>query len=155
MGLFGSRKVSDGTVGQVSQMVEAFFNKIRINPHQQQLQTAKGYGWWVGRGSALVYIFIQETENGPFLRIVSPLVYLPKDNLIAFYRKMLDVNSGLANCALATDKDVAILVVMRPTLGLDQEELDSLVDMLAATADDLDNQLSKEFGARVYSEQPK
>jgi hypothetical protein len=156
MGLFGTKKVSEGSVAQVTKLVENFFNKIRFNPHQQQIPSAKGYGWWIGRGSAVIYIFVQEAEGGGvYLRVVSPLVYLPKENLIAFYRKLLDINNDLVNCALATDKDVVLLVVQRPTLGLDQEELDDVVSLLAQTADSLDNELNKEFGCRVYSEQPK
>lgn len=155
MGLFGARKVSEGTVAQVTKLVENFFQKIRFNPHQQQIQSARGFGWWIGRGSAIIYIFVQESEKGGvYLRVVSPIVYLPKENLIAFYRKMLDINNDLVNCALATDKDVVLLVSQRPTLGLDQEELDDIVSTLAQTADGLDHELNKEFGCRIYSEQP-
>ena len=155
MGLFGTHKVSEGMVGQVSKLIENFFSKVRINPHQQAIPSAKGYGWWVQRGSAIVYIFIQESDQGPMLRVVSPIVYLPKENLLPFYRKLLDANNGLVNCALATDKDIVLCAVTRPTQALDQEELDSIVSMLAHAADELDNSLNKEFGCRIYSEQPR
>lgn len=155
MGFFGSDEASKGTVDEVSGLIQNFFNKIGISADQQKLQSSNGNGWWVNRGSAIIYIFVQDSQTGPFIRVVSPIVYMPTQNLLPFYRKLLDHNNNLLGCALSTDKDVVLLVTQRHTLGINQEELDELVDSLARVADALDNELATEFGARVYSEQPQ
>lgn len=155
MGFFGSDEASKGTIDEVSGLIQNFFNKIGISADQQRLQSANGNGWWVNRGSAVIYIFVQDSQTGAFIRVVSPIVYMPTQNLLPFYRKLLDSNNNLLGCGLATDKDVVLLVAQRPTLGIGQEELDALVDNLARVADTLDNELAAEFGARVYSETPQ
>ena len=155
MGFFGSDEVSKGTVDEVSGLIQNFYNKIGISADQQKLQSASGNGWWVNRGSAIIYIFVQDSQTGPFIRVVSPIVYMPPQNLLPFYRKLLDHNNNLLGCTLSTDKDVVMLVAQRHTLGISQEELDDMVDTLARVADTLDNELATEFGARIYSEQPQ
>ena len=151
MTLFGAEKASKGTVDEVAHMIEKYFRGRGQDPHQQQLPGAEGYGWWLTEGSAKIYVFVQETESGPVLRVTSPLVHIPEQNREAFYRKLLDMNSGLSSCALGTHEDVVLVVAQRPTLALDQEELDALVWNVAFVADLLDDRLATEFGAKLYS----
>ena len=150
MGIFGTTRASKGTVDEVSTMIEQYFKKRHLSPQQQQIEGAEGYGWWLTEGSANVYIFVQETPTGPALRITSPLVKIPENNREEFYRKLLDINNDLSSCALATYQDVVLCVAQRPTLALDQEELDALVWNVSYVSDLLDNKLAKEFEAPMY-----
>ena len=157
-GLFGGgseQQVSEGSINEVSGLIENFFQKVGLNAHQQQIQTNNGVGWTIRRGSAEVFIFVHDSENGPILRVLSPCVYMPASNLVAFYRKLLDINMKLLGCAMAMDRDIAVCIAMRPTRGIGQDELDAVVDLVSGTSDMLDNELSTEFGARIYSEQPQ
>ncbi len=113
---------------------------------------SQGTGWWLAQGTAKVYIFVQNTQSGPVLRITSAILRLPAKNVEAFYRRLLDINTELTNCALATHENVVLVVAQRPTLGLEQEELDSIVWNVAYVADYLDQKLSVEFGAPMYRE---
>lgn len=150
MGIFGTTKASKGTVDEVGSMIEQYFRKRHLDPQDQQIEGAEGYGWWLTEGSAKVYIFVQETPTGPVLRITSPLVKVPDANKESFYRRLLDINSDLSGCAMATYQDVVLCVAQRPTLALDQEELDALVWNVAYVADLLDNKLAQEFNAPMY-----
>ena len=152
MGLFGTTKASKGSVDEVAEMIETYFRKRELNPANQQLPGAEGYGWWLTEGSAKVYVFVQETPTGAVLRITSPIVHIPEQNREAFYRKLLDINANLSSCALSTHDDIVLVVVQRPALALDQEELDTLVWNIAFVADLLDNQLANEFHARLYTD---
>jgi hypothetical protein len=151
MNLFGHEKVSKGTVAEIAEMVHAYFKARNLDPKEQSIPAAEGWGWWVNQGSAQVYIFVQETKAGTVLRISSPLVYIPEDNKEAFYRKLLDLNTNLNCCALATNGKLAMVVAQRATVGLDQVELDSLVWNVAYVADLLDDQLSEEFKLTKYT----
>ena len=151
MTLFGAQKASKGTVDEVGHMIERFFRDRGQNPQEQQIKGAEGYGWWLTEGSARVYVFVQDTPSGTVLRVTSPLVYIPENNREAFYRKLLDINSGLSSCALGTHENVVLVVAQRPTLALDQEELEALVWNVAFVADLLDDRLATEFATRLYS----
>jgi hypothetical protein len=152
MGLFGTHKVNQGQCSDALSMIETYFRHRGLSPADHELTGSEGCGWWLKEGSAKVYVFVQDSPNGAVLRITSPLVYLPKRNLEAFYRRLLDINTNLTSCALATHGDIVLVVAQRPTAGLVQDELDELVWNTAYIADLLDNKLCEEFGAPMYSE---
>jgi hypothetical protein len=150
MGLFGTTKVSKGTVQEVTGMVDKYFRSRGLDPANQAVEDSEGGGWWLAEGSAKVYIFVQDTNSGPVLRVTSPILHIPQANKEAFYRRLLDINSDLSGCALATHQEVVLVVAQRQTLALDQEELDAVVWNVAYVADLLDNQLAGEFAAKMY-----
>ena len=79
-------------------------------------------------------------------------------NTIILHINMLD------DSALAQQESVGVLGVNLiyaafkaeegPIKGLDPEELEGTLTFLAGVADDLDNKLADEFGARLYTEGP-
>lgn len=150
MNLFGIKKVSKGTIEEVSSMIESYFASRNLLAKDHVLDSSDGCGWWVKQGTATVYIFVQETANGSVIRITSPLVKIPQTNREDFYRKLLDINSDLSACALSTHDEVVLVVTQRHTTGLDQEELDEIVWNVAYVADLLDEKLCREFGAEMY-----
>ena len=152
MVLFGAQKVSKGLSDEVVAMVETYYRHRDLDPHDHQLAGSEGFGWWLTEGSAKIYIFVQDSPNGAVLRITSPLIYVPVKNRETFYRRLLDINTNLTNCALSTHGDIVLVVAQRPTLGMTQDELDELVWNAAYVADLLDNKLADEFEARMYTE---
>ena len=151
MAIFGSKSVTEKTLQECEKLVETFFKNEGLNPKEHRVEGAKGT-WWVSRGSAIIYIFVNEAQDMNTLRIASPILYLPHENLLPFYRACLEINYGLIYCGIAIDKDIAFLISERPLLGLDAEEVQDMMRILAYYADKYDNELAKEFGAQIYSE---
>jgi hypothetical protein len=150
MTLFGTHRAAQGTIEEVGHMIEHYFKSRRLDPKTQEISGTQG-GWWVIEGSARVYIFVQDTTGGPVIRITSPIVTVPeKGDISLFYRHLLDINSTLTSCALATNDNAVLVVSQRSTAQLDQEELDSMIWNVAYVADLLDDKLVKEYGARRY-----
>jgi hypothetical protein len=150
MSLFGAR-TAQGTIDEVGHMVEHYFKSRGLDPKKQGISGAEGTGWWMNEGSARIYIFVQDTSGGPVVRVTSPIVTIPeKGDISAFYRHLLDINSSLTSCALATNEHAVLVVSQRSTAQLDQEELDSMIWNVAYVADLLDDKLVKEYGARRY-----
>jgi hypothetical protein len=150
MSLFGASRAEKGTIAEVSSMVERYFKGRGLDPKHQEISGSEGCGWWLTEGSARVYVFVQDAPGGPVIRITSPLVTVPENAGVNFYRHLLDVNSTLTSCALATTDNVVLVVSQRAIAQLDQEELDSMVWNVAYVADLLDDKLVKQFGARRY-----
>lgn len=101
---------------------------------------------------ALIIKFIIDGEDGEaYVMITSPLVFLPKDNLLAFYRKLLDLNSALMIGSLSTDDKVVLLRRVIPVGGLDEKGLQQSVVWMCYEADKLVDDLNSEFHARKYS----
>lgn len=147
-----TKKVSEKTIDECSSLVEAFFRKVKLDPNKNRLDLENGYGWHLSRGSAQIYIFLNEFKNMSTLRVAAPVVYLPKENLLPFYRRCLEENFFMLNCGFALDKNVLFIVSERPVTGLDPEELDAMVTQVSFNADDFDNKLKDEFGAKMFNE---
>lgn len=154
MALFGSKKAQnrEAAIQDCVKMIEAFFRKIDFNPNKQRLPNKSTLGWWVQKGSAVIYIILKPHDDTPTLRIISPILYLPENNILAFYRKCLELNMDLLNCAFAVIDDRIMLVSERSIDGLDPQELEEIIGYLAAVADGVDDKLAREFNAQMYLE---
>jgi len=157
MGLFRKDKAKapqkagkERTIADCERMIEGFFKQIGMEPSQHRLPGQGSKGWWIVRGSALIYITLFEHENLTTLRVISPIVFLPENRIVALYRKCLEINMELLNCALAAYQDCVAVVSERPISGLDTIEFTGTLDYLSAVADDLDDKLANEFGAKMY-----
>jgi hypothetical protein len=150
MGMFGTKRVSKGTIEEVYDMVEKFFSGRGLKLADHEVEANQGYGWWLDEGSAQVYVFVQEADAGPVIRVNSPIVHFPSDNREAFFRRLLELNCELNMCCLCTYGEVVIVSGQRPTRGLDQEELDSLIKTVASVADEFDDKLAQEFNLQTF-----
>ena len=150
MSLFGAQKVSGSTLEEVASLVQNYFKSRNLDYKSQEIAGSEGCGWWLTEGSARVYIFIQDSPAGSVLRITSPIVFIPETNREAFYRRLLDLNSNLSSCHLATCENYVLVLAQRQTTGISQEEVDAVVWTVAYVADSLDDQLAGEFATQMY-----
>ncbi|MBS1953123.1 MAG: YbjN domain-containing protein [Cyanobacteria bacterium SZAS-4] len=152
MGLFGTKKASKVSIDQVVGMVHEYYRRRGLDLEGHTVEATDGYGWWITEGSAKVYIFVQEVQGGPVLRVNSPILHFPEQNREAFFLRLLEINRDLSYCCVAAFDGVIIVSGQRPILGLDQEELNDLIWNVSYVADKLDDDLAEEFHARVYAE---
>ena len=104
-----------------------------------------------GSVHVVVGFAVDEEEGEGYVIIESPLVFLPKDNLLPFYRRLLDLNKApLLLGSLSTEDNVVVLRRTVPIRGLDEEGFGLNVFNLCAEADDLDDLLIEEFGTRRF-----
>jgi type III secretion system-like peptide-binding chaperone len=142
---------------EATRLVGEVLAKIGLDDRPKTLRDGKGFGWSIRRGSAVVFITVNRVDGQAYFRLVSPILYLPTENLLPLYRTLLGINMDLTSAALAVHEDRVCVVSERPVLGLDAVEADDLIKRVSYYADVLDNKLSAEFGARLYTdgEQPQ
>ncbi len=128
---------------------EGILAAIGVDPGAARMEVESGYGWQFQRGSALIEIYLTPEQEG-YLQVLSPIMHLPAQNLLALYRRLLELNLQLTNAALGVHEDVVYVFHERLLEGLDASEADAIVRRLAAYADELDDALSEEFGGRMY-----
>lgn len=107
----------------------------------------------IQHGSAHVIVgFVVDEEDGEgYVTIDAPLVFLPKENLLPFYRRLLDLNNlPLLLGSLSTEGNIVVLRRTVPIRGLDEEGFGDNIFSLCAEADELDDMLIEEFGARRF-----
>lgn len=142
----------DNPLIQQVQSVEKILQQIGVSPAQARLKLEQGYGWHFRRGSAVIEIYITEQGGRGYLQVLSPIMHLPSAGLMPLYRRMLELNLQLTNASLGVYYDVVYVFNERPLVGLDPEETNNIITLVAGYADDLDNQLVNEFGGRLYSQ---
>ncbi len=148
----GDKKRSEPAAEQFDlslRAVEGILGAIGVDPQAARMDVERGYGWNFQRGSALIEVYLTPEEQG-HLQVLSPIMHLPASNLLALYRRLLELNLQLTNAALGVHEDVIYLYHERLLAGLDAEEADAIIRRLARYADDLDDALAGEFGGRMY-----
>ena len=107
----------------------------------------------IRKGSAHVVVefTIDEDQDG-WVIIHSPLVRLPEENLLPFYRRLLDLNNQpFLFGSLSTNDDVVVLTRTIPAEGLEEDAFIFNVQRLCVEADDLDDILINEFKAPRFN----
>jgi hypothetical protein len=151
MVLTGVKKVRNlRTIQQCTRIIEQVFKGFGLDPKKDRLPQKGVVGWVVRRGDAIIYVLLNQNKRMDTLRVISPLVRLPKRNQAAFYRKCLEYNFAMINCYLAANRDYLSIVFERPLTGLNPEEVAYIIDNLSRLADELEKELHEEFGVPYY-----
>lgn len=150
--LFAGRNPRTKTLEQHAASVEAILHDLGVDLDDARIDVERGYGWNFRRGSAIIEIYIVEQDGRGYMQVLSPILHLPSTGLLPLYRKLLEYNLQLTNASLGIFNDVVYVFNERPLTGLDADETNTIVTMVAGYADDLDNVLVNEFGGRLYSQ---
>lgn len=142
------------SIEECSSMILQLLVNCGIKPDDAEIEIEDGLGWLIEKGSASIFILIAKNEliEEMTLEVFSPILKLPTQNVLPFYRRCLEINRYLINCALCVQKDKVLVVSERPLQGLSYEELESLVLSVANAADMIDDELAEEFGAQLITE---
>jgi hypothetical protein len=131
--------------------VEGILRRVGIDPAAARMSSlVEGYGWRFQRGSALIEIYVSQHEGAGYFQVLSPIVHVPMRNLLPLYRFLLDLNLSLTAASFGTYGDLVYVYHERPLDGLDDNEAETIINLVARYADDYDDRLVSEFGARLY-----
>jgi len=119
----------------------------------------KGESWDIGeegriiffQGSAGIFIDFDMLGERPCVAFLSPIVKLPADNLLPFYRHLLELNQTLCGLvSLGVENDVVYVCTQRSLASMTELSLTEAIDDIGSCADDLDDLLHQEFEAPFY-----
>lgn len=139
------------TIEEAEKIIDKVFKGLGLKPEEAKIDSKDIHGWAVKRGNAVIYIFLNENKYINTLRIVSPIMYIPKKRKVEFLKKCLKYNYYFINCALALNEDLIFLVEERPLTGLDPEEVEYIVNNLSRIADRMYNELALVFDTKIYT----
>lgn len=131
--------------------VERILYGIGVDPAAARMSVQDGYGWSFRRGSATIEIYVTQREGVGYLQALAPIIHLPTTGLLPLYRHLLELNLQMTDAALGVYLDVVYVFSERPLDGMDADEANSMINIVAAYADELDNRLVDEFGGRLYN----
>ncbi|HEY2510122.1 MAG TPA: YbjN domain-containing protein [Polyangiaceae bacterium] len=140
-------------------LVEETIKRLGIDPESARArgkEAPESVSWTFQRGSAAILVNLtrRKEDNKLYLRTISPVMTLPEPaRREALYVRLLELNGrGLANCGFGLVGDRVVVVSERPCEGLDGQEAEQMVRLLAAVADTYDDKLVAEFGGTRSSD---
>ena len=146
-----SRATGENALEVYAGTIEQILTSVGIDPVRARMRTETGFGWSFQRNSAVIEIFVSQQEGLGYLQVLSPIMHLPINGLLPLYRRLLELNLQLTNAALGVYLDVVYVFNERPLEGLDGNEANTIINLVAGYADDLDDKLVQEFGGRLYA----
>ncbi|MFQ6538181.1 MULTISPECIES: YbjN domain-containing protein [Aphanothece] len=110
----------------------------------------EGWSWGLQVGSAelTIELHLNEILQEWTLEIRSAILRLPDSNLLAFYRRCLELNRLLVGCSIGVDQDRVVVASERTLPELDTPGFMRMLLNVASAADQCDDDLAEEFGAR-------
>ena len=131
--------------------VEQILMSIGVDLNQARMKTDSGFGWSFQRGSAVIEIFVSQQNGVGYFQVLSPIIHLPINGLLPLYRRLLELNLQMSNACLGMYLDVVYVFSERPLEGMDGNEANDIINLVASYADDFDDKLVGEFGGRLYA----
>jgi hypothetical protein len=132
-----------------TQLLEGVLRRLGLDPAAAKVrQDETTIAWGIMRGSAQVLLAAATSDKGTWVRVVAPVVKLPKESdRLAFFARLLDLNAkAMRNAAFGVLNDDVVIVSERPAQGLDAGEVEQILKHVGAAADYYDDLFAKEYG---------
>lgn len=138
------------TVKEVEDMIDRYVAEVGLK--KENVYNPENKAWYWTLGSARIEVFITEIkfEDGHaryYLRIFSPIVKVPGQNQLAFFKRLLELNDQSlgVKLTLMANSDQVYVTFERDIQGMDYEELRTVIYDTEWWSDYLDDQLIGEF----------
>lgn len=145
-----TRPLKPSTMQDYVPIIDTVLKELNIDVNTSRLTVDNGYGWRFKRGSVQINVMLTQGEDRSYFQVYAPILYLPATGILAMYRRMLEMNLKLTSASLGLYNDTVYVFSERYLLGLDPEEAKALIANVGQYADELDNKLASEFGARMF-----
>lgn len=140
-----------GALDQYAGLVEQILRGIGVDPALARMNVDSGFGWNFKRGSALIEVYLAQADDITYFQVLSPILHLPQSQVLPLYRRLLELNLQVTNAAFGLHTDLVYVFSERRLDGLDAQEANSIINLVAQYADEFDDKLQAEFGGRLYS----
>lgn len=134
----------------VAEMIHQYVASVGLTKEQTFNAEKKSWHWKIGSARIQVYIETINFSNGStrdYLRVFSPLLEIPVNDLLKFYRRLLELNDTNLGVKLTIMPNSTWIYATyeRDIRGMDYHELSTCIADLEWWADKLDDELKAEF----------
>ncbi len=134
---------------RVTEMIHCYVESVGLT-RQVYNPELKNWRWKTGSASIEILITVLNFANGSrrdYLRIFSPLMDVPTNNLLSFYRHLLELNDSKLGVKLSImpNSQKVYATYERDIKGMDFNELRTCIVDLEYWADKFDDELKAQF----------
>ncbi|MGE3062285.1 MAG: hypothetical protein AB7T10_01455 [bacterium] len=145
---FASDKID--TIDEASMLIGELLSALGTSHDESKIEMEgkDTLGWMVNIGTVYVYIYVFKSEDEKiYLKVISPIVFLPEKNILPFYRALLESNMYLNGFTLGIEKNLALLLRIKRIEEVKLEEAKKIVEQTAKLSLDISEKLIEDFKA--------
>jgi len=149
--IFSDEKVD--TLEKAAKLVEGLLGSLGAKHEEARIDMdeANQLGWLIRVGDIYLYIYIFQLENNLlYIKMVSPIVYMPEGNVLPFYRKLLEYNVDLHDVGFGVERNLAMMLAQRKIEFTSFEECRFIIEYIAKIGNEVNKEMIKEFGCKPY-----
>lgn len=136
---------------QYAQQIETVIANMGEDPMNCRIPSSNGTGWVLKTEQLSVILVLENLEGDSVLRLTCPLLFMPPEDLLPFYRMLLDINDDIPSASFSLDRDVVCLVSKQSLESISDASIQRLVERMYKLASMTGNALLQEFpNARVW-----
>ncbi|MFY9307424.1 MAG: YbjN domain-containing protein [Bacteroidia bacterium] len=131
---------------EISQLVETSIAGLKLDVSTSR--GAKDGQWSLKIKDASVWIDAFDFPNNPgrfYLQVMSPLCAVPDKKADEFAWDLLEINYNLYGCAMCKKEGWLYVLSLREAAGLDQSEVDAIIDRVSFYSTDYYSKLSFKY----------
>lgn len=147
--ILGRDNPPDEVIQDCNSRITEMLNRSPLKENEDWVDTEDGFLFQ--RGSATIKMqFVVDDDEIPHIQMFSPIVKLPPDNLLVFYRHLLELNFIRSKVAIGIEGDTVFVCADRSIESLTEEGLEEVMEEVSGAADELDDYLHDKFGAPFF-----
>lgn len=141
------REPAAPSLEQIADLVDEVLAGLGIDGQREDADDGADWSLQVGSATLEVGLHRNGILDEDTLEVRSPILRLPDHNLLAFYRRCLELNRIVVGCCFGVDEDVVVVATERTLPGLGKPDFARMLLDVASVADQFDDELAREFGA--------
>lgn len=138
------------TIDEASKLIQDLLSSLGTSHEESkmEMESKDMLGWMITIGNVYVYIYVFRADDKKiYLKIVSPVVFLPEKNILPFYRSLLEANIYLNGFSVGVEKNLALILRVKRVEEVGIEEAKKLVEQTAKISLDMSEKLIDDFKA--------
>lgn len=138
-------------LSEIEKLVETSISGLKIDIAASRVANPAQWAakqWSIKIKDASVWIDAFDFQNSPgkyYIQVMSPLCAVPDKRGDEFAVNLLEINRNLYGCAMCKKEDWYYVISLRQAEGLDQSEIDKIIDWVSFYSTDYYSKLSFKF----------
>lgn len=131
---------------EISQLIETSIEGLKVDVATSR--GAKDGQWSIKVKDASVWIDAFDFPTNPgkyYIQVMSPLCAVPDKKADEFAWDLLEINYNMYGCAMCKKEGWFYVLSLREAAGLDQSEVDAIIDRVSFYSTDYYNKLSFKY----------
>ena len=116
-----------------------------VDPSTIRIPPAEGVGWILPADRTALFINLSDHDGLAIMRITSPILFMPPEDLLPFYRRILELNAQAPGISLGMERDVVCVYAQQVLDGITSSTVNMLMDATFKALEILPEMIIYEF----------